>query len=626
MQELLGKRTRNSKTHLIETLPDGRQRLSWDGVIGALHYRENPKDARSPWLDIDTTILPDGTVHKAPYDLQVYLDGMPGFHYSSKEEGEFDVRIREARVALEALNPTIPKPVIMGNLCIWNDVYPDTDIILEAEPTRVILRRILKSDKAPIEYDVDILESPGVPKLRPLRPAIDANGQQLVMEEEPLVAGRKERLKLQVITEEAEIAQPIAYPIEDSTEVDEQVGASADDAYHRLATDYWSRAYVYDAAGAGSETIYQYGCGMRFQTVDIAQGTTVTTAYITFTAKVSRDGANCLTRITGEDVDDAPEFADDKDAFDTRYNNHTTAVVDWDNIGAWAYDSEYNSASIVSVINEILARANWVANNDLVLFWQDYDDRSTHAANNQRYGYSYDSSTAKAPKLHIEYTEGGGETQTLIPTGIASAEAFGTAKLNLKLITSAIASAEALGSPKLNLKVTASGIASLEFFGDPTILPGSVTISPSGIVSLEAFGTPRIKGVIAHTILEARYTQHTKSTNQVEVFGNGVFTEDWDWDEIALVHNRLAQVNDLNLETTTKAHQRGEAILREADIEGSNGHILVPMNCGQDLYDVIAITSPQAGLSASKRRVLSLTLTWAPSKGKYTLKLGLGAP
>ena len=105
-----------------------------------------------------------------------------------------------------------------------------------------------------------------------------------------------------------------------------------------------------------------------------------------------------------------------------------------------------------------------------------------------------------------------------------------------------------------------------------------------------------------------------------------MFTEDWDWDEIALVHNRLAQVNDLNLETTTKAHQRGEAILREADIEGTSGHILVPMNCGQDLYDVIAITSPQAGLSASKRRVLSLTLTWAPSKGKYTLKLGLGAP
>jgi hypothetical protein len=72
----------------------------------------------------------------------------------------------------------------------------------------------------------------------------------------------------------------------------------------------------------------------------------------------------------------------------------------------------------------------------------------------------------------------------------------------------------------------------------------------------------------------------------------------------------IAQASDINLDSTTKAHQRGDSILRGADIEGLNGHILVPMNCGQDLFDVIAITSPQIGLNASKRRVLSLSRTY----------------
>ena len=114
----------------------------------------------------------------------------------------------------------------------------------------------------------------------------------------------------------------------------------------------------------------------------------------------------------------------------------------------------------------------------------------------------------------------------------------------------------------------------------------------------------------------------------MQVFGDGVFTEDWEWDEISQVYDRLSQAKDINLDTTTKAHYRGEAVMREADIEGLNGKILVPMNCGQDLFDVIAITSTQAGLSASKRRVLSLDRTWTPTKkeSRYTLSVGLGAP
>ena len=80
---------------------------------------------------------------------------------------------------------------------------------------------------------------------------------------------------------------------------------------------------------------------------------------------------------------------------------------------------------------------------------------------------------------------------TIEPSAIASAEAFGTPKLNLKLEPSAIASGEAFGTPKLILKLLPSGIASAEAFG--TLSIGQVGyIQPTGIASAEAFGTAAV--------------------------------------------------------------------------------------------------------------------------------------
>lgn len=113
---------------------------------------------------------------------------------------------------------------------------------------------------------------------------------------------------------------------------------------------------------------------------------------------------------------------------------------------------------------------------------------------------------------------GTGETitppQTLSPSAIASAEAFGTTKLNLTLFPSGIASAEAFGTPIVisgltiypsaipsaeafgNLIIAGPlivlGIASQEAFGSPTVSPGGVSVAPSGISSEELFGLPKL--------------------------------------------------------------------------------------------------------------------------------------
>jgi hypothetical protein len=63
---------------------------------------------------------------------------------------------------------------------------------------------------------------------------------------------------------------------------------------------------------------------------------------------------------------------------------------------------------------------------------------------------------------------------------------------------------------------------------------------------------------------------------------------------------------------------------RLAEMEAVNGAILAPVNCGQQLYDVVDITDSRAGLSATRRRVIGLTLVYRPRRGEYQQRLLLG--
>ena len=105
-----------------------------------------------------------------------------------------------------------------------------------------------------------------------------------------------------------------------------------------------------------------------------------------------------------------------------------------------------------------------------------------YAYNSAGYGYG----------SQVEFTA----SQLLQPNAIPSAEAFGTAKLNLKLTASAIGSLEAFGSAKLVLYLKPSAIPSGEAFGTPTL---GTFLSPSSIASEEAFGAPIIAGPILVT-------------------------------------------------------------------------------------------------------------------------------
>ncbi len=134
----------------------------------------------------------------------------------------------------------------------------------------------------------------------------------------------------------------------------------------------------------------------------------------------------------------------------------------------------------------------------------------------------------------------------------------------------------------------------------------------------------------SHYILDGRYREAAQELNRVQVEGydptqsKAIVVDCFAWDQIERLYDRLRQLEDKNIDTVTKAEQRGEAYLRRAEVASVNGSILIPVNCGQQLYDVIDITDSRAGLDAAKRRVLGLALVYSPKSGEYQQRLLLG--
>lgn len=134
-----------------------------------------------------------------------------------------------------------------------------------------------------------------------------------------------------------------------------------------------------------------------------------------------------------------------------------------------------------------------------------------------------------------------------------------------------------------------------------------------------------------HPILEGRYRKGAGEFNRVQVegydpeSGEPVVLDSFSWDEIGRLYDRLKQVEDRNIETVDEAQQRGDAWLRKAEIESMGGVIRVPVNCGQQMHDVVDITDSRAGITAGKRRVLGMSLVYNPDRGDYEQRLLLGA-
>ncbi|MCX7912373.1 MAG: hypothetical protein N2506_05375 [Dehalococcoidales bacterium] len=131
-----------------------------------------------------------------------------------------------------------------------------------------------------------------------------------------------------------------------------------------------------------------------------------------------------------------------------------------------------------------------------------------------------------------------------------------------------------------------------------------------------------------HAIVEGYYRKAAQPLNRVLVEGyssSPVLVNSFAWEGIIRGDERLLYIEDRNITSIAQAQQRALAFLRRAEIGAGGGSILVPVNCGQQLYDVIAVRHRRPGGEEERVRVLGILLGYDPARGEYRMRLSLGA-
>lgn len=135
-----------------------------------------------------------------------------------------------------------------------------------------------------------------------------------------------------------------------------QVSASADDAYQASSGTMYTSSTNHTTSSTGRYF------GHRFLNVTIPAGSTINSATLQiYVGNATYDDIHFT--ITGEDIDDAPEFT--STAYDISDRIDTAASVNWDADGVGS--GWQSSPDLATIIQEIVDRPSWASGNDIVV-------------------------------------------------------------------------------------------------------------------------------------------------------------------------------------------------------------------------------------------------------------------
>jgi hypothetical protein len=187
-----------------------------------------------------------------------------------------------------------------------------------------------------------------------------------------------------------------------------RVAASADDCRVLWSGTEWSIDLTVNIfVGYGGSTSQSLGSGMKFLGLNLPRYSKILDSVITFTASEDRADLVVNTRLCAELTGTPSQFSTTANyqarrgtacggADDTQH----TSTIDWDGIAAWVLDTTYDTPSLNTPIQSVVT-ANAVQ--DLVIFWDDHDERGTQSNTRRREAYSYNGIAAKAPLLTVNY-------------------------------------------------------------------------------------------------------------------------------------------------------------------------------------------------------------------------------
>ena len=457
-------RGRNSIKHRLADASDGRQRFALDVAIGPLHYGPNEDQ------EIDTALVPstapwDWEMTKAGFEVRALSDLSAGQVIEYRSGSEW---VRFQPMALQYSNDlnqiqqiSMPQAVdatVDDDMLTWTDGYgPGRTLTWQAQTARLaklltintladlptVDQFILDGGNSVLELNLIFAFSSGVEPYVNGQPW-GKGGQTQDKDTQGLVEFRDDqgnilwwfnlprswdadgneqlgtlRFKKQgnslYVSHRVPLSfvQGAVYPLSIDVTIDEQVGASTDDA---TEMDTGSMVLSQTWAAFGNFVGYRES-GFRFEGISGLSGGTIDVASLTFYAQAS-DTGSFVGDFYAHDAEAPGTFTTtDGNVSDTAQRPRTTATCEADSIdfGNWTVNVEYpfdDSGSDTDTIKDIIQElANSYDPSVIVILF------IFTSGNGERLAKTYDNDTSLAAKLHIEYTAGGGITVT--PTTLA---------------------------------------------------------------------------------------------------------------------------------------------------------------------------------------------------------------
>lgn len=371
MEEIIEERRECGKAF---NLGNGRTRLEIS--TGPIHFKEDYDDPNEMWKDIDLS-WKGNKIDKVPYILT--HDGKTITVINRKTKLEHTLELLDGRPM--TWNRGQGKAECRLDDCI---------IQVIASPYAVRFRKLINKEGAPlrsefrIEGDMDKVHCEGR----------DNEGRLKI----------KQSLKDGILSEAVNETRSLKYPVSLDPTIDEfPVLAVNDDASYRpptsaYPTPQYARDDVENPAGRDSDS-KPWGSCLRFNTVDVAKDSLIHSAFIRFRAARSSTSTGVRTVILPEHADNAAgwpaavgdlatrlaaNFADQPPTFPL----YPPPYEAWDNIASWSRGIDYDSVDITPLVQYLVERTGWVANNAMGFLWCDYMARSAVGA--MRYAYSFD--------------------------------------------------------------------------------------------------------------------------------------------------------------------------------------------------------------------------------------------
>lgn len=146
------------------------------------------------------------------------------------------------------------------------------------------------------------------------------------------------------------------------------------------------------ASGSGPATTDNQIIGLRFNGVEVPQGTTIQSASIQFAAFSPGSDVTSLS-IKGEDVDNSVTF--NGTDLDITNRTYTTAMVSWPSVAVFtAVDEAHLTPDLAAVVQEIVSRSGWCGGNSMSFKLE---------GAGLRLAKSYESDPSQAPYLRVTF-------------------------------------------------------------------------------------------------------------------------------------------------------------------------------------------------------------------------------